>query len=228
MRSEYKKSKIMLIATIAFLFSGIHSFADMEKGYGRQRGMHQGQGWKHRGPGCGVVENLSADEIKQLDESRTTFFEAAEDLRRKIYQKKLELASELAKENPDAVTAAALQKEVSDFKGQIDQKRLEHRLRIRGINPDLAMGFCGGGHLGPEMMHQGGYGRGPGCGKGHGMMHLGGYGMGAGCGRGYGMMHHGGYGMGAGCGKGHGMKGPGGTGRNCPQQYDKRQSSQTE
>ena len=249
MSKDYKKSKIILIATIAFLFSGIHSFADMGKGYGQQRGMHQGQGRHHRGsgdPGCGATDNLSADEIKQLDESRTAFFEAAEVLRRKIYQKRLELASELAKENPDAATAVALQKDVSDFKAQIDQKRLEHRLRIQKINPDLAMGFGGGGHMGPGMMHRGGYGMDAGCGRVPGMGHHGGYGMGAGCGKGPGMMHRSGCGMsagygggpgmkhrsgcgmGSGYGKGSGMTGPGGPGRNCPQQYNKGQSSQTE
>ena len=225
MSKEYIKLKIILIATIAFLFSGIHSFADMGKGYGHQRGMHQGQGRHHRGsgdPGCGATDNLSADEIKQLDESRTAFFEAAEVLRRKIYQKRLELASELAKENPDAATAVALQKEVSDFKAQVDQKRLEHRLRIQKINPDLAMGFGGGGHMGPGMMHHGG------CGKGPGMMRRSDCGMSAGCGGGPGMKHRSGCGMGSGYGKGSGMTGPGGPGRNCPQQYNKGQSSQTE
>ena len=211
MGGEYRKSKIMLAAAIAILFSGALAFADTGKGYGHCRGTHQGKGWHHRGhgfSGCGAADNLSAEEIKQLDESRTLFFEVTEDLRRKIYQKRLELASELAKENPDPTTAAAIQKEVSDFRAQIDQKRLEHRLRVRKINPDLGLRFCGGGHRGAECgrgqgwgwMHGGGYCMGPGGGKGYGRMHHGGYGMGPWCSRGQGMMHHGGYGIGTGCG----------------------------
>ena len=121
--------------------------------YGHHRGMHQDQGWHHRGfggPGCGAFDNLSEDEIKKLDAERTTFFEATKDLRRKIYQKRLELASELAKENPDAAAAAALQTELSDFKAQMAQKRLEHILRVQKINPDLGRGFWGGGPYGPR------------------------------------------------------------------------------
>ena len=231
MNKEYRKSKIILIAVIALLFSGFHASADGGKGYNQQRGMHQGRGWHHGGsggPGCTAFDDLSADEIKKLDEERTAFFEAAKDVRRKIYQKRLELASEIAKENPDAARAAALQKEMSDFMAQMDQKHLEHILRVRKINPDLAMGFGGGGPMGPRMMHHGGYGMGPGCGKGPGMGHHGGYGMSAGCGGGPGMMRRSGCGMGPGYGKGPGRMGPGGSGRSCPQKYDMGQNSRTE
>jgi len=158
MNEEYRKSKIILIAAIAILFSVIHASADGGKGYNQRSGMHQGRGWHHGGsggPGCNAFDDLSADEIKKLDEERTTFFEATKVVRQKIYQKWLELASEIAKENPDAAIAAALQKEVSDFKAQLDQKHLEHILRVRKINPDLGRGFWGGGPMGPGMMHGG-------------------------------------------------------------------------
>jgi len=248
----------MLIAAIAILFSGIYASADWGKEYGHHRGMHQDKGWHHRGsggPGCGALDNLSADEIKKLDAERTAFFEATKDLRRKIYQKRLELASELAKENPDAAAAAALQTELSDFKAQMALKRLEHILRVQKINPDLGSGFWGGGHIGPGMMHGGMMGRGgkgnrgpdncpfggPGGGYGMGpemMGPRGGYGMGPG------MMHRGncpyggpggGYGMGqrmkqrGGCGygRGAGMMSPG-SDRDNSRQYYKGQGSQAE
>ena len=172
MNKKYRKLKIMLIAAIAIAFSGIYASADGGKGYRHHRGMHQGQGWHQRGyggPGCAVMDNLSEDETKKLDAERTEFFEATKGLRRKIYQKRLELASELAKENPDAATAAGLQKEVSDFKAQMAQKRLEHILRVQKINPDLGRGFWGGGPMGPGMMHRGGCGMGSGYGRGPGM-----------------------------------------------------------
>jgi hypothetical protein len=247
MNKKYRKLKIMLIAAIAILFSGVYASADGGKGYSHHRGMHQGQGWHQRGyggPGCAVMDNLSEDETKKLDAERTEFFEATKGLRRKIYQKRLELASELAKENPDAATAAGLQKEVSDFKAQMAQKRLEHILRVQKINPDLGRGFLGGGPMGPGMMHRGMMGpggkgnrgsyncpmvgSGGGCGMGPRMMGPGGGGSrgpgncpyggpGGGYGKGPQMMHRGGYGM-----------GPGGSGRNCPRQYEKEQGAQTE
>ena len=248
MNKKYRKLKIILIAAIAILFSGIYASADGGKGYGHYCEMHQGQGWHQRGyggPGCAAMDNLSEDETKKLDAERTAFFESTKGLRRKIYQKRLELASELAKENPDAALAATLQKDVSDFKAQMAQKHLEHILRVQKINPDLGRGFWGGGPMGPGMMHRGMMGpggkgnrgssyncpfggSGGGYGMGSGMMKPGGGGSrgpgncpyggsGGGYGMGPGMMHRGGYGM-----------GPDGSGRDCPRQYDKRQDSQAE
>jgi Spy/CpxP family protein refolding chaperone len=196
MNKKYRKLKMVLMAAIAILFSGIYASADCGKEYGHHRGMHQYKGWHHGssgGPGCGALNNLSEDDIEKLDAERKVFFEATKVLRRKIYQKRLELASELAKESPDAATAAALQTEISDFKAQMAQKRLEHILRVQKINPDLGRGFWGGGPMGPGMMEPGGEGSwgpnncpysdsGGNCGRGQRMKkHRGGYGMGPGC-----------------------------------------------
>jgi hypothetical protein len=158
MNKKYKNVKIMLIAALAILFSGLDASADRGDGCDNYHGMQQGQGWHHKGYGSsggGAFGNLSEDEIKKLDAERTTFFEATKVLRRKIYQKRLELASELAKEDPDAAAAAGLQTEISDFKAQLAQERLEHILRVRKINPDLGRGFWGGGPMGPGVMHRG-------------------------------------------------------------------------
>jgi len=224
MNKEYRKLKIMLIAAIVILFSGIHASADWGRGYGHHRGMHQGQGWHHwgyGGPGCGAFDNLSEDELKKLDAERTEFFEATKDLRRKIYQKQLELASELAKESPDAAAAADLQTEISDFKAQMAQKRLEHILRVQKVNPDLGREFWGGGPMGPGMMHYGMMGR---WGKGNwGPDNCPFGGPGGGYGMGPGMM-----GPGGGYGRGPGMMGPGGSDRNNSRQYYKGQGSQAE
>ena len=212
MNKKCRKLKIMLIAAIAILVSGIYASADCGSGSAHQRGTHQGQGWHHRGyggAGCGAFDDLSEDEIKKLDAERTAFFEATKDLRRKIYQKRLELASELAKENPDAATAAAIQNEVSDFKAQMAQKRLEHILRVQKINPDLGRGFWGGGPMGPGMMHGGMMGCGGKGNRGPDNCPFGG--PGGGCGMGSGMMgHRGGSGMGSGM-MHRGMMAPGGS-----------------
>ena len=205
MNKKYKNVKILLIAALAILFSGLYASAERGRVCDNHHRMHQGQGWHHRGhdsAGCGKFDNLGEDEIKKLNEERTEFFEATKDLRRKIYQKRLELASELAKEDPDAAAASVVQKEISDFKAQMAQQRLEHILRLRKINPDLGRDFWGGGPMGPGMMHRGKMGlcgkrhRGPenclhgasgrGCGKGPQMSR-----SCSGCGMGPGMMDHG-------------------------------------
>ena len=126
--------------------------------------------------------NLSDDEIKALQKERNAFFEATQDLRQEIYQKRLELRSELAKKDPDANKAAKLQKEISKIEADFDQKRLDHQMKMRKINPKAGRGFMGGRPMGPGMMGYGGYGcpnypssgqyMGPrkGYGKGPGMM----------------------------------------------------------
>ena len=217
MVTKNKNIQIIVIAAIAVIVFGAQASADRGTGYGHH-------GWMHGGgySGPGVFGNLSEEEIKKLDEERTAFFEATKGLHQEVYQKRLELASELARQNPDAAKAAALQKQISDVKAQLAQKHLEHFLRIRKINPDFGRDFGGGGWMRPEMM-------------GSGMMHpdmmgRGGYGhrgrydcpygnSGGGYGMGPGMMGSGGR---------RGMMGPGGWGRGDSRQYYKNQGSQAD
>jgi Spy/CpxP family protein refolding chaperone len=185
-----KNSKILfiLLAAVFFLGSATMALAQMRQGPANPA---YGQGRQFRGyggPGCGMFGGLSKDQIQQLDEERTAFWLATKSLRQQIYQKRLELASELAKQNPDAAAAAAVQQQISDLMAQLDQKRLEHFLRVQKINPDAGrggpMGFgmmgygmmndemAGPGRFGARSCPWGGYGMGPavmGPGGGYGM-----------------------------------------------------------
>ena len=211
-----KNSKILfiLLTAVFFLGSATMALAQMRQGPANPARMHYGQGpqfWGYGGPGCGMFGDLSNGQIQQLDEERTAFWQATKGLRQQIYQKRLELASELAKQNPDAAAAAAVQQQISDLTAQLDQKRLEHFLRVQKINPDAGrgapMGFgmmgygmmndemTGPGRLGVRSCPWGGYGMGPAM-----MGPGGGYGMGPAM-----MGPGGGYGMGP------GMMGPGGS-----------------
>ena len=96
----------------------------------------------------GFRGNLTEEEITKLNEERNAFFKATQELRQNINQKSLELNSELAKKNPDAKKAGALQKELSGLKGQLDQKRIQHRIRMNKIKPGL-------GRMGPGFGHKG-------------------------------------------------------------------------
>ena len=229
MGTKHGKLKIMLIAAITILFAGTYASAQMGMGYGGQQGWGSGSGY---GYGCALAANLNADDLKKLDDARTAFFEGTKDLRQNIYQKRLELASELAKQKIDPQKAAALQKEISDLRSRLSQKHLEFVLQMKKINPSLGMGFTGsgsghhgmmgGGMMGPGMMHGGMMDRGYGMGPGTGMMgSRGGYGNGPGR-----MGPRGGYGMGPGMmgpGTGRGM-GPGGSGSGYRQSYRGSQS----
>jgi Spy/CpxP family protein refolding chaperone len=205
--------KIVMVTIIVMMGFYGRAFAHSGMGYGHHYGrgypmygMHHGG---YGGPGFGYWGELSEDQIQKLDKEQSAFFEATKDLRGQLYQKGLELRSELAKQNPDPNKAAALQKDISALKAELGQKRLNHFLNMRKISPEIGRGFGGGyGMMGP------GYGRGPGMmgpgyGMGPGMMGPGyGYGMGPGM-------------MGPGYGRGPEMMGPGwGRGMN-PYGYDR-------
>jgi zinc resistance-associated protein len=134
-----KISKFLLVlGVIALLGIAVNSFA----------------GW---GPGYGY--NLSDDEIEALEKERQAFFNDTEAIRQDLYAKDLELRSELAKENPDAKKAAQLQKEISKLEAQLDQKQIDHMIKMRKLSPNMGRGM---GYMG-----RGGMGYGPGYGGGN-------------------------------------------------------------
>lgn len=125
-------------------------------------GSHPMMGEKgaHHSPSYGDHANLSDEQNSKIEQERNNFSEQSRDLRAQIYQKNLELRSEIAKLQSDPRKAGELQKELSNMKAQLDQKHTEHILRIKAINP-----YFVGGH---DMMHSGGMGqRGIGSGMGH-------------------------------------------------------------
>ena len=105
---------------------------------------------------------MSEDQITRLDKERQAFFEETRNLRENLYQKELELRSELAKEDPDAQKAAGLQAEISELTAQLDQKRIDHRIKMQKENPEF---FAGRGYgRGGRGMGRGFYGKGMGRG----------------------------------------------------------------
>jgi len=167
---------IIVLAIIGIVGYAATSFAGWGRGGGNCWG--QGSGWAQRGSGpAGYQSELSDEDLDKLNQERQAFFEDTRELRENLYQKELELRSELAKKDPDAKKAVSLQKEISDLESQMDQKRLAQRLEMQKENPDV---FAGRG-----------YGQGRGYGKGGRGMDRG-YGMGPGYGMGRGFQGQGG------------------------------------
>jgi Spy/CpxP family protein refolding chaperone len=169
-----KTGKIFIVLAIVAVFAiAATSFAGWGRGYGGSGyhmgpgyGMHRGWGQGPRGyGGQGYQSDLSDEDLAKLDKERQAFFEATSDLKESLYQKELELRSELAKPEPDAKKAAGLQKEISNLESQFDQKRLDHRIKMRKDFP--RSGFRGDGY-GPRGrgMGRGMYGGGGGYGPG--------------------------------------------------------------
>ena len=151
-------------AVAVLAIAGIVGFAATSfAGWGRGGGGNcwgQGSGGGQRGYGpSGNQGNLSDEQITRLDKERQAFFEETRNLRENLYQKELELRSELAKEKPDPQKAAGLQAEVSDLTAQLDQKRIEHRIKMQKENPEFFAGRGygrGGRGMGRGFRGQGG------------------------------------------------------------------------
>ncbi|UCF94813.1 MAG: periplasmic heavy metal sensor [Desulfobacterales bacterium] len=150
MRLKNSGKVILATAIVAIVGFAATSFAGWGRGGGGFCG-GPGAGW---GPGPrgygdqGYSSDLSDEEIAKLNEERSAFLQDTRELRDTLYQKELELRSELAKQDPDPEKAKGLQKEISDLEGQLDQKRLEHRLQMRKTYPRFAgrgMGYGGRG-----------------------------------------------------------------------------------
>ena len=148
-------TKTLIVLTLVAIM-GIGTSAFAGKGKGSTRYAQGGQGYGQSGcDGSGYgrkqkfMGNLSEEEVAKLNKERSAFSKATQDIRRNIYQKRLELNSELAKKNADPKKAGALQKELSGLKGQFDQKRTEHRIKMSKINPNF--GLMGQGVRGKGM-----------------------------------------------------------------------------
>jgi len=111
----------------------------MGNGYHMGYGSHMAQGYRGR------YSALTDEQIENLENARKDFFNATNDLRDNIYQKQLELRGELAKQDPDINKVKNIQKELSGFEAQFDQKRLEHELETHKIFPGSNRGFAGRG-----------------------------------------------------------------------------------
>ena len=158
-----KKAKRIIVLTVVAIF-GITTlaFAGWGRGYGHMMGRGDwGPGYHHMGgygPGQGgYYSNLSNEEIAKLDQQRSEFFKATENIRQKLYEKELALRSELAKESPDTSRASKLQSEISRLQSDLDQKRLDYEIQARKSVPNYDRGDRGYGPMMGYGPRGGGY-----------------------------------------------------------------------
>jgi Spy/CpxP family protein refolding chaperone len=144
-----KKSYFSTVLLVVMLFPlvGFSGSAMAFRGIGNCGG-GGGPGWHKGVDRAVVVDELTEDEIRKLDEERKAFLNETKDLRNDIYAKDLELRAEIAKKNPDLEKASRLQKELSDLNAEFDQKMLQHRIKMKKICPASERG-CMYGHGSP-------------------------------------------------------------------------------
>ena len=145
---------IVILAAIVMAGLVATAYAGWGGGYG-----HMGGGWHHMGwggPGSeGYYTDLTDEQRQAIEQERRAFFKETEDLRQKLYAKELALRGELAKADADAQKAAAIQKDISNLEAEFDQKRLDHVVKMKKVDPDAGRGFMMGGRGRGGMM---GYG----------------------------------------------------------------------
>ena len=169
------KNAIITIVSVAIIGLGVNAFAHRGMGWG---------GWGHHGSGMYGQDRygteydnqLSKEDYKKFEQKREAFFKETQDIRTNLLEKERELQSELAKSEPDAAKASRLQKEISKLQSQFDQKRIDHMVEMRKLNPNSGRGYRSGG----PMMGYGSNGDGRGYRSGGPMMGYGSYG-GGGC-----------------------------------------------
>ncbi len=176
MKTHYFRLSLITITVTALV--GMAAMAIAGPGYGRHHmgwggggpadcprwgsGADDAQGGRGYGRGYGAHSGMDEEQVKQFQEKRQAFHDDTTDLRQEIYEKRLEMQSEMAKNAPDAGLLSNLQKEVSDLEASFDQKRLAHRLEMKKAFPDAEFGAGGGRgkRYGRGMMSGRGYGMG--------------------------------------------------------------------
>ncbi|MBW1668697.1 MAG: Spy/CpxP family protein refolding chaperone [Deltaproteobacteria bacterium] len=146
------------------------------RGWGRgMMGYRQGTPATQTQTGWGYTK-LTEEQRKQLDSLHQKFYEETLPIRNEIVAKSAELNTVLNSQNPDAEKAKALQKEISDLRGKLAEKRTELVLEARKIAPEAGFGPATPRAYGPHMR---GYGHAMGWGP-----HMRGFSPGAGYGPG--------------------------------------------
>jgi Spy/CpxP family protein refolding chaperone len=132
------------VVFVAIVGLAINAFAHGGRGWGG--------GWAHHGQGCyyrgnagpGYDPQMSKEEYAQLEEKKHEFFNTTKELRAELFDKQDKLQAELDKDSPDVAAASALQKEISALRSQLDQKRIQHVIEMREINPNAGRGYMRG------------------------------------------------------------------------------------
>jgi Spy/CpxP family protein refolding chaperone len=151
-----KNSKKILTGIIVAAMIGVAGYALAHDDYG-YRGNMMGYGY-HMGMGYGPYmgygdygrySGMTDEQAEKFGQARAEFLQATDVLRNDIYQKRLELRSQLAKQDPDTAKLKGIQKDMSQLEAELDQKRLAYELELNKIAPEENRGLAGRSLGGP-------------------------------------------------------------------------------
>jgi len=105
-------------------------------------GKGKGNGWGHGScwKGFDTSKNLTEEQQAQLEVLHDDFYADTAQIRHELWAKTDELGILLDRSEPDLKTAKALQKDISELRGRMAQKRLERDIEARKIAPDASLG----------------------------------------------------------------------------------------
>ncbi|MBN1848910.1 MAG: periplasmic heavy metal sensor [Deltaproteobacteria bacterium] len=152
--------KLLITATVALLVCAV-AYPALARG----PAMGQGNNPAYGGPYTNYAPqpNLTDEQRTQLDQLHKKFYDETVQIRNELGSKSLELNNLLRSSNPDATKVKALQKEISDLRAKLDEKRVDFDLEARKIVPegyDFGMGYGRGhAHVMPGMGSHPGYHR---------------------------------------------------------------------
>ena len=152
--------KKILIALGSFLLVASLAVPLLAYGPGWNGGHHMRGYWGSDPGSCWDYgrgyTNLSKEEQKQLTELENKFSNETNNLRNDIWSKSEELQRYLNSTNPDSQKLTEMQRELSNLRAEMDEKRLAYEVEARKILPDTR--FRGGYGRGYYGHHMRGYG----------------------------------------------------------------------
>ena len=109
--------KKMMVAVLGIALLATSGLA-LAQGWGRGPGMGPGPGGGMGFGPCAANLNLSAEQIKQMQDLRTQHFNETAALREDLFAKNAELRSLWAQKDPNQTEIMKKQKEVNDLRAQ--------------------------------------------------------------------------------------------------------------
>jgi Spy/CpxP family protein refolding chaperone len=154
------KNTIVAVAVVAAIVLVV--------GWAFAHGPWGARGYGHRGYGSGYpYESLTPEQREKLQAQEQKFNQDTAELRRELYQKRLELQGLWADPKADPEKIKAKQREVSELQRRIQEKALDHQLAVRELLPEEGIGsgsWCSGYGMGYGHHYGRGHMWGPGPG----------------------------------------------------------------
>lgn len=164
--------KKMIVAVLGIALLATSGLA-VAQGWGRGAGMGLGPGGGMGLGPCAANLNLTAEQIKQMQDLRTEHFNQTSTLRETLLARNAELRSLWAQKDPSQTEILKKQKEINDLRAQLQEMGVKHQLQARGIltaeqQTQLQGYLSDPANFGPGCGKRGGFGGERGMGMGPG------------------------------------------------------------